>query len=412
MATADFHLPSDQKTSREFHPPSRWYRRGKYLLPLDGRSWFGWPASAPHRHASLAQLAADDPDRVALQTSGAAEHLSESTYGCFQRGQNTRQVLPSQQFAPAFVARLKGGRSFGRHCCVIAPSGEAVREAGYGVPGVEREHTESFSPLSARYWRKRWQGDVTSRFWLPSLQKLTGRVAVLNTQHSHNFYHWMCDIAARLSSLRRLGLEADYYLVDCLASYQQQALTALGIVPSQRIQPHCRLLLEAEELLVPSWPTPTCWRHFGGWLSESLQANEPAASRRIYISRRKTGIRGIMNEAELQSLLNRFDFQTHSFEEYPLARQAQLVRQAELIVAPHGAGLANLLFAQPGTQVIEIFPEQRNNPLLFPRLSRALGLHHQQVLAPITGPKQMLDCPLDDLQSALDQAIQQTQSFG
>ena len=88
------------------------------------------------------------------------------------------------------------------------------------------------SPIShfrLQYWRKRWEGDVTSRPWLPQRQRIDGRVAVLNTRFSHNFYHWMIDILPRLMPLRRVGVEADYYLIDCLSPFQQNVLAALGI---------------------------------------------------------------------------------------------------------------------------------------------------------------------------------------
>jgi len=392
-------------SAREFKPASRWYRRGKYLVPIDGRWWFDWPASAPRQRVKLAELAASDA-RVNVQSVGDAESLPEWRYGCYHQGQFEERTLPGVTAIAPYVATLRNGRSYGRQCCVIAPGGEAVGETGSYVPGFSKEHADPLTPFSFRYWRKRWDGDVTSRFWLPPKQTIRGRVAVLNTLHSHNYYHWLCDILPRLSSLRRAGVAADYYLVDCLAAFQQQALAALGIGKEQLIQPHCRLLLEADELLVPSYPTPACWRHFGQWLGDALCGGAPAMrSRRIYISRTRTGKRGLANEAELEPLWKQYGIEPQVMEAHPLAEQARLVREAELIIAPHGAGLANLIFAQPGTQVIEIYPEHRQNPDHFPKLSRALSLQHQQILAPIQGFKQMLVCSFEDVAAAFSRAL-------
>jgi hypothetical protein len=396
---------TEQPAPLSYRAPSRWFRHSKYLVPLNGGRWLGWPEWAPRQSACLADLAAERPDRIELQTVGAAEWLPEYSYNGYEQGQICRRVLPAVRQEAAFVASLRNGRSFGRHCCVMS-SEVAVQETAFCVPGVERRHSERLSYLSPRYWRKRWEGDVTSRVWLPPKERIRGSVAVLNTQHSHNFYHWLCDILPRLSPLQKSGAAPDYYLVECLTPFQQRVLAALGIARERLIQPHCRLLLEADELLVPSLPTPECWRHFGQWLAKGLGVKEQSAcGRRIYISRRKTGKRSLANEPELQSMLAKFQFETHCMEDYPLSGQAELVRRAELIVAPHGAGLANLMFARTGTQVIEIVPVNRSNAYLFPQMSRILGLHHQQVMAPVVGRAQLLCCPVNDVAAAIAHAI-------
>jgi capsular polysaccharide biosynthesis protein len=317
------------------------------------------------------------------------------------------RALPTSFVAPAFFAELKNGLTFGRHCCVIGPAGKAVRETGFNLDGEVLADRSPISRFRLQYWRKRWEGDVTSRPWLPQRQRIDGRVAVLNTRFSHNYYHWLIDILPRLMPLRQLGVEADYYLIDCLSPFQQNVLAALGIEPHQLIQPHCRLLLEAEQLFVPSLPTPACLRELASSLAAGLGADGRVQSpRRIFISRRKTGTRTLSNETQLEELLQSYGFETHSMERYPLAVQARLVRESEIIVATHGAGLANLLFARPGTRVIEIVPAGRYNATIYPEKSRIFGLHHQLVFAERAKFKQILRVSLDHVATALARAEQ------
>jgi capsular polysaccharide biosynthesis protein len=362
----------------------------------------------PREQVRVADLAEEHPESVALYTAGKAEVLPEFSYECHRGGKRETNVLPVKFVAPAFVAKLQDGMSYGRHCCAIGPFGKAIRETGFNLDGEVLAARSPISHLRLQYWRKRWEGDVTSRLWLPPKQRIEGRVAVVNTQFSHNFYHWMIDILPRLMSLRRVGLKADYYLVDCLSPFQQNVLAALGIESHQLIQPHCRLLLEADQLLVSSLPTPACLRDFGRELSAGLGIDRPVRfTRRIFISRRKTGTRTLTNETELEKVLHAHRFETHFMEQYPLAKQARLIRESEIIIATHGAGLANLVFARPGTQVIEIVPAGRYNATCYPHKSRIFGLHHQLILAERVWRNQVLRASLDDVDAALSQAKQQ-----
>ena len=71
-----------------------------------------------------------------------------------------------------------------------------------------------------------------------------------------------------------------------------------------------------------------------------------------------------------------------SFEE-----QVQIFRQAAVVVGPHGAGLSNLIFSQPGTLVIEGSNSPSKLILCYPRLSHVLGHRHHSIpsMEPWTG---------------------------
>ena len=212
-----------------YRAPRSWRRIGKYLFPVGLE--LGWRfTKPPHTQVRVAELAAEHPDSVALHTAGNAEKLAEYSYECHTANEHETCLLPAKFVAPAFVVELENGSSYGRHCCAIGPAGKAVRETGFNLDGEVLTARSPISRLRLQYWRKRWEGDVTSRPWLPPKQRIDGRVAVLNTRSSHNFYHWMSDILPRLMPLRRVGIEADYFLVDCLSPFQQNVLAALGIV--------------------------------------------------------------------------------------------------------------------------------------------------------------------------------------
>src|SRR5690606_30967189 len=75
----------------------------------------------------------------------------------------------------------------------------------------------------------------------------------------------------------------------------------------------------------------------------------------IYISRSRSLCRRIINESEIKPILEEFNFTPLFLEDFSLDNQIQLFHFATRIIAPHGAGLANIMFCARGTQVMEIF---------------------------------------------------------
>lgn len=71
----------------------------------------------------------------------------------------------------------------------------------------------------------------------------------------------------------------------------------------------------------------------------------------IYIVRNK---RTLKNDNEVQKLLKSYGFTCVSLEDLSLDEQINLFRKAKCIVGFHGAGLANLLFCESNTIVLEI----------------------------------------------------------
>jgi Capsular polysaccharide biosynthesis protein len=89
--------------------------------------------------------------------------------------------------------------------------------------------------------------------------------------------------------------------------------------------------------------------------------------------------RQIVNESEVLQAVQRFGFVTYALEELPLSAQIELFFDAEAVVAPHGAGLTNLLFADH-VAVIELHPAQAVFPHYY-FLCQAMGHPYRFVCA-------------------------------
>jgi capsular polysaccharide biosynthesis protein len=83
-------------------------------------------------------------------------------------------------------------------------------------------------------------------------------------------------------------------------------------------------------------------------------SHQQAYGERIYLSRKKRGVRGVENEAEVVALLQQYDFTVVYFEEWSIWEQIMLMHHATHFISIHGAGLSNLMFLPEGAKVLEL----------------------------------------------------------
>ena len=180
-----------------------------------------------------------------------------------------------------------------------------------------------------------------------------------------NYYHWLIDSLPRLYLVREAGLlaEIDYFLVydkDC--PFVRESLLALGIRPEQLLDVRTHRHLRATRLLATS-PVRGGGRHSPFWVSQFLRRSylpPPLSSHRfaprVFISRRDASMRRLLNEAEAEAVLHELGFETYVLSELSLLEKADLFSGAEALVGTVGAGMANLMFATPGTPLLELHP--------------------------------------------------------
>ena len=94
----------------------------------------------------------------------------------------------------------------------------------------------------------------------------------------------------------------------------------------------------------------------GAVLRASYGLPKPAGGELLFVSRGRTPLRRLMNEAELEAIAAHRGFRRFEAMATDHREQVRRFGNADVIVAVHGAGLANLLFARPGAVVIEMFP--------------------------------------------------------
>ena len=386
----------------QYRPPQRLIRMGRFRYPA---SLF-LPSRRSCPPKSL--VSADDlveqcssVRAVRVDDCPALQAMQYRTLGvCDQQLLEVCEIPETR----AFCLEAEGARSVGRNCALISPDGRAVRETGYHLDADEVAQSMRLGRFHPRYTKYRWEGDLTFRRWLPPLQTFNGSVAALNRCMSANYYHWHVDVLVRLMILRRAGISADAYVLDNISGFHRETLNALGISGDKLIPAHDGLHLKPDRL-IGCWETD--WqavRDVGMQLTKAFGCEAVRGDRRIFISRQRAKTRRLVNEEALLAALKRHRFERHFLEDYSVAEQVRLFREAEVIVGMHGAGLTNTIYCHPDTAVIELMPEGRSNHMLYPALSQKLGLSHWVVFAPRVGLRKFVAAPIPDVLRSVDEA--------
>lgn len=123
--------------------------------------------------------------------------------------------------------------------------------------------------------------------------------------------------------------------------------------------------------------------------------------KRIYISREGAAIRRVTNEPDLLAMLSRYGFESIEPGSIPFSRQAELFQSADIVVAPHGAALANLMFCRPGARILEFFPADYIDDCYL-RISKAMELDYHYLFGGTSSfPRRNYDMNTDKLEAAL-----------
>ena len=200
---------------------------------------------------------------------------------------------------------------------------------------------------------------------LPSPIEIQGKVAFLSVRGGSTYFHWLSDLLGRIALLRSSGIDLskiDFFVVSsCHLAYQRETLKILGIPESKIVESSRSPHIRAEQLIVPSLPgmVGIMTEKTGQFLRQEILPQkiwqQASAPERIYIRRKSASYRRVVNEDEIISVLSKFGFVAIALETLSFREQVALLSAAKVVVSPHGAGLTNLVFCNPGAKVIEIF---------------------------------------------------------
>jgi capsular polysaccharide biosynthesis protein len=200
---------------------------------------------------------------------------------------------------------------------------------------------------------------IYSRWHLPKSRLLSGRIAIGVTPEARgNYYHWLLDLVPRVLLLKHAAQNFSNYdallLNGSRANYEGEILTALGVPPEKVRYVDSRERFQIASAVLPSMDINAIapWKVHG--LRDLSFSGKPKQHRCLYLSRTRAAVRRIANENEISGVLRHRNFEIVEPENLSWREQVNLFAGASVIVAPHGAALANIVFCKPGTRLVEI----------------------------------------------------------
>ncbi|MEA2436597.1 MAG: hypothetical protein QOF65_1153, partial [Thermoleophilaceae bacterium] len=266
--------------------------------------------------------------------------------------------LATHEHPALFRARLPGARVAGLEPLVFTEDRRALLESTF-----DREQLDANRAMHGR---------------LPVTRRVRGTCAVLTNQWWSGHFHWMLDTLPRIALLPD-DARSRVLVPAPLRPGQRRSLELAGITKDALVSFHGGHV-QIDEAIVPSLPgrtgNPPAWAL--EWLRERLAPSPRRSGRRLYVSRGDVRHRRLANEDALIEVLRPLGFEVVLPGQLPLEEQLRTFAEAELVVAPHGGALVNLLASQEAT-LVEIFDPRYVNGCYY-ALTDALGLPYWYVL--------------------------------
>lgn len=261
--------------------------------------------------------------------------------------------------------------------------GKFIRETSFPYYAVDKDTHVERSIKFSTLWQK-----ATAKEY-----RLIDVAATLFNDWNGNYFEWMSNTLPRLQAIeeaeQRLGCDIPIFVTNKLTSWQKETLKLMG--HSKDYYVWDSVPTKVKTLIVPAFrkyydPETRAYKSASctgiKWVRDRILSNinlqdtvNTPSGERVYISRASAVGRKVVNEQELKSVLQeRLGFTFVQAETLTVSQQANLFNQAKVIIAPHGAGLVNLIYSENST-IVELTGETLPTPA-FAEISRGLGLKY------------------------------------
>jgi hypothetical protein len=216
--------------------------------------------------------------------------------------------------------------------------------------------------------------------------KIPEPLAVAHRPGWNNYYHWTTQCLLNIHLIHQAGvLDWARLALLPLSPVQQRSLELLGIDLANAIYVDRDVPIRAKSLTASDLQFSRAIKRSVadirrmGLLIRSRVAAQTATYPAIYLSRLDSKRRKMTNEEALIRKLERLGIRPVQMSGKTLDEQIAVIAGARLIVAPHGAGLTNIIYSSSGAQLYELFPSYQLVPC-YQQLAEASGVGYSSAV--------------------------------
>ena len=215
--------------------------------------------------------------------------------------------------------------------------------------------------------------------------------------HIYSYYHLLTDLLPHLIDAPKYPVLVPEFMPVGYRDFLREAGFEVQVLGAG--------IFQIEKLIIPDMNTPD-WniakikkiRTFVDNLYPQLSYDKSNIKKKIYVSRKLAVKRHLSNEQEFLGLLKKHKFRKVYLEKLSVREQVELFRSASHVIAAHGAGLTNVLFAPADVKILEIRPLRTSGQFCFENLF-SLGWSNNEFFVPPKSGNFFL--PLDALERVL-----------
>lgn len=263
------------------------------------------------------------------------------------------------------------------------------------------KESSCYGPVPEDHW-------VFRSIKLPKVHRLAGKTLFLSSRS--NYWHLLIDELCDLSLLTESGINLNQFdqiiFEKSVFKAGKELQEIFGLHQINQVSLKELLHIECEELYffkgsfcLSKDALSLVQYKIKSSLKQS-SSNSGRNSNRIIVSRGSSNTRRWLNENECMQLLGSLGFKLIDPSNLSLSQQVEAFSNAGIILGPHGAGLTNIMFCNPGTNVIEIRSQEQggvySSANCYEELSSIFRVKHHTFHCPSIERKELKGRSIED----------------
>lgn len=249
------------------------------------------------------------------------------------------------------------------------------------------------SCVAEEYFKKYQKFKFRLKYFFPIFSCPKKSYILITDEWSKNYCHWLWEALSKLIDLKKNSPEAilvlpkSYLKIDFVV----KSLAAFGFNKDNIKTIPKRSHLRLKKLsFIPCINIGTAGyydflkfaevgRTLVSHYQEKLNVN---FGDRIYISRNKPEKyvpRRVENEKELTLMLAKYGFKVVYMENFSFLEQISIASRAKFIIASHGAGITNSMFAQPNCKLFELVNKNWQATTCFAEMCQRMKIEYRRL---------------------------------